>query len=107
MPLVRLYTLYCTLSTACPILDPEMLSACVDDVFSAAKNQDYYCQYGQSIRINSNVTASFSFIEVYPLGKEQEKRKTIIMSVCYAALKVKYSNMYSLGPQCRLVDTYK
>ena len=52
-----------------------MLSACHKDVFVVAQNHDYYCKHGLTVVINSNVTASFPFIEIYPLGEKQEKRK--------------------------------
>ena len=61
-----------------PYLD-ESFYACRSKLFSVAKDHDYYCQYGQSFAINSSVTASFSFIEVYPLGSSQGKRKNIMV----------------------------
>ena len=63
----------------CILYLDESFYACHSDLFSVAKDHDYYCQYGQSFAINSSVTASFSFIEVYPLGSSQGKRKNIII----------------------------
>ena len=52
-----------------------MFNACHSDVFNVSLNHDYYCKYGQRVVINDNVTASFSFIDLYPLGKQQDQCK--------------------------------
>ena len=58
-----------------PVLDPDVFDACQSDVFNVAEDHHYYCKYRRRIGINSNVTASFSFIDIYPLGGEQGKCK--------------------------------
>jgi len=60
------------------IIDAGIMTACKDteksQVFGATKQHGYLCKYGQSVKINNNVTASFSSMDLYPLGDKQDKR---------------------------------
>jgi len=61
------------------VIDAGIMTACKDteksQVFSATKQHGYLCKYGQSVKINNNVTASFSSMDLYPLGDKQDKRE--------------------------------
>jgi len=65
------------------VIDTGVITACKDteksQVFSATKQDGYYCKYGQSVKINNNVTASFSSMDLYPLGDKQDKREQIVV----------------------------
>ena len=61
------------------VIDARIMIACKDteksQVFGATKQDGYRCKYGQSVKINNNVTTSFSSMDLYPLGDKQDKRK--------------------------------